>query len=54
MFLNEVILLRSIAADKTFEENERKQSRGTPKSILATATGHQIVVESLRQSLKKK
>ena len=37
MFLNEVIILRSIAADKTYEENERKYRRETPMSILATA-----------------
>ena len=30
MFLNEIIILIGIAAGKTFEENERKDSRGTP------------------------
>ena len=37
MFLNEVIKLRSITAEKTYEENETKQRQGTLTYIGATA-----------------
>ena len=54
MFLNEVIIRRSIAADKTFERMKESKVEELQNLSLQQPTGHWIVVESPRQSLPKK
>ena len=51
MFLNKVIKLRSIAADKTREENKVRDFQSLS---VQQPTAHRIVVESPMQGLAKK
>ena len=53
MFLNDVITLRGIAADKTYLKNEESKGRELQSLSLRQPTDYRTVVQSSRQNLAK-